>query len=543
MTDEELAVEEQDSQEQDSEEQELSEQEQQMAKLKEAISVDKEEVGALRLKLTITVPHATVEERMSEQFAELKREADVPGFRRGHAPMKLVEKRFASDVGEQLKSQLISSAYLAAVEKEELKPLGDPLIWTKVKGRGDTESEKLLALEAALDHFKLPRDADLTFSCEMELKPEFELPKLEKIPVEKQKIEVGDDEVDQALRYMLMSRGTFQPVDDTVQEDDMIYADVKLAVGDTVLLEEENYDLAARDIFVKGVRLEGLAGAAEGKKVGDTFSHEATVPEDHEDLELRGQTATFTCTIKEVKRLTLPELDEELLSSLGAESEKDLRDAIRGNLESRLDETVKERMREQIGDYLVDHTEMEIPEGLSQRQTERSVSRRMIEMYQAGVPQSEVEKQADEMRASAKGQAIRDLKLFFILEKIAEEREIEVSEEEINGAIAGMARRFNMRFDRMRDELSKDNRIMTLYLQMRDTKILEQLLEDAEVTETEGPKTTSAKKSSKSSGAKKTSGAKKASGAKKTPVAKKTSAKKTTKKSGGKKTTKKKSSK
>lgn len=537
MTDEELAVEEQDSQEQGSEEQELSEQEQQMAKLKEAISVDKEEVGALRLKLTITVPQATVDERMSEQFAELKREADVPGFRKGHAPMKLVEKRFASDVGEQLKSQLISSAYLAAVEKEELKPLGDPLIWTKVKGKGDTESEKLLALEEALDHFKLPRDADWTFSCEMELKPEFELPKLEKIPVEKQKIEVGDDEVDQALRYMLMSRGTFQPVEDTVQEDDMIYADVKLAVGDTVLLEEENYDLAARDISVTGVRLKGLAGAAEGKKVGDTISHEATVPEDHEDLELRGKTATFTCTIKEIKRLTLPALDEELLSMLGAESKEDLRDAIRGNLESRLDETVKERMREQIGDYLVDQTAMEIPEGLSQRQTERSVSRRMIEMYQADVPPAEVEKRADEMRASAKGQAIRDLKLFFILEKIAEEREIEVSEEEINGAIAGMARRFNMRFDRMRDELSKDNRLMTLYLQMRDTKILTQLLEEAEVTETEGPKKSAAKKWSKSAGADKTSGAKKASGAKKT------TAKKTTKKSSAKKTTKKKSSK
>jgi len=499
MTDEELAVDEQGSQPED-----LSDEAQQMAKLKEAISVDKEEVGSLRLKLTITVPEETVEERMSEQFAELKREADIPGFRRGHAPMKLVEKRFATDVGEQLKSRLISSAYLAAVEKEELKPLGDPLIWTKVKSdKGGAESERLLSIDEALDHFKLPREEALTFSCEVELKPKFELPKLDKIPVEKQKVGVGDEEVDQTIRRILMSRGTFQPVEDgSVQEDDMLYADAKLSVGETVLLDEENYDLAARDVYVEGVRLTGLAEAAEGKKVGDSFSLEVEVPENHEDLELRGKTARFECTIKEIKRLQLPEIDAAFLSSLGAESEEELREAIRGNLESRLDETVHERMREQIGDYLVDNTEMEIPEGLSQRQTERSVSRRMIEMYQSGVPQAEVEKAADEMRASAQDQAIRDLKLFFILEKIAEEREIEVSEEEINGAIAAMARQFNMRFDRMRDQLSKDNRLMTLYLQLRDTRILTQLLDDAEVTETEGPKNDS-KKSTKEPGAKK----------------------------------------
>ncbi len=132
MSDEELAVQEQDSEETQpsDEEQELSEEQKQMAKLKEAISIDTEEIGSLRLKLTVTVPKETVEERMGEQFAELKRDASIPGFRKGHAPMALVEKRFASDVGEQLKSQLLSSAYLAAVEKEELKPLGDPLIWT-----------------------------------------------------------------------------------------------------------------------------------------------------------------------------------------------------------------------------------------------------------------------------------------------------------------------------------------------------------------------------------------------------------------------------
>ena len=121
MTDEELAVE----QEADAEveQEELSEDQKLMAELKEAVSVKKEDLGGLRLKLTVTVPRDMIEGRMSKEFAELKREAAIPGFRKGHAPLKLVEKRFATDVGQQLKSQLLGSGYLAAVEKEEIKPL------------------------------------------------------------------------------------------------------------------------------------------------------------------------------------------------------------------------------------------------------------------------------------------------------------------------------------------------------------------------------------------------------------------------------------
>lgn len=182
-------------------------------------------------------------------------------------------------------------------------------------------------------------------------------------------------------------------------------------------------------------------------------------------------------------------MDETFLRAQGFDSEDDLRSAIRESLEARLDATLREAMRSQVGKYLLDHTQLEIPEGLSQRQTERSVARRMIEMYQAGMPQAEIEKQLDQMRSSAADQVVRDLKLFFILERIAEDDDVEVPEEEINGAIADIAKRSGKRFDRVRDELSKREGLMMLYLKLRDQKVLDRLLKDAEVTETEGPKT------------------------------------------------------
>ncbi len=521
MSDEGMAVEEQ-----------LSEEDQQMAKLKEAIVVKTEDIGSLQLKLSITVPKETVDERMGEQFKELKRDAAIPGFRKGHAPMKLVEKRFGSDVGDQLKSQLLSSAYLAAVEKEDIKTLGDPLIWTRVpseKDGDDGHTEQLLPFDEALDHFKLPQSEPLTFSCEVELKPQFELPKLEKIPVEKTPLVVEDDDVESAIKNMCLSRGSFNPIEKGgAEEDDMLYVDAKLSSGDTVLLEEENYDIAARDIVVKGMRLEGLKEAVIGKKVGDTGSLEVTIPDDYTDLDLRGKKASFEFTVKEIKRLVPAELDEDFLAALAVDSEEELRDAIRSNLETRIGDQVSQRMQEQIADYLVDHTKMDVPAGLSQRQAERSVARRTVEMLQAGIPMSEVEKNADDMRAAAHDQTVRDLKLFFILEKIAEDQKIEVGEEEINGAIAMMAQQANMRFDRMRDELSKNNRLMTLYVQLRDKQVLAQLLKDAEITETESPKKTTAKKAVKKASKKTVKKAVK-KGEAKTP-AKKTTTKKTSKK-------------
>jgi len=516
-------------------EEELSAEEKVIAKLKEAITIKREVIGALREKITITVPQEMLTERQGEQFLELKREADIPGFRKGHAPLRLVEKRFGSDVGDQILSEVISSGYLAAVEKEGIKPLGDPLFWVKVdeeRTREDgkierVKTEKLVAIDKALDHLKMPSEGSLTFSCEVELTPEFDLPKLEKIPLKRPAVSIDDDDVETELKRMRMSRGTYSPVEDgAVETDDLLYADVKMSVDGDVISREVDVALAARDSRVNGVPVTGLGEALTGKKAGEQVTVEAKIPDDYENIDVRDKTAIFEFTIHEIKRLELPPIDDEFLSPLGVGSEKELRDAIRSQLESTLENIFNRTLRDQIGLYLVDNTTLEIPERLSQSQTDRSIARRRIEMLRSGVPEAEIDKSLDEMRAEAQEQAVRDLKLFFILDKIAEDRDVKVSEERLNGAIAMIAQRANKRFDRVRDELSKADGLRTLYMQLRDEEILDALLADAEITETEGPK----KKKSTKKPAKKT--VKKSEGAE-------TGKKKTTKTAAKKKAAKK----
>ena len=495
MTDKDLAVDQPETEETD--EKELSEDEQAMARLKEAIEVERVEVGPLRLKLTVTVPRDTVDERMSKQFLDLKRDALVPGFRKGRAPLKLVEKRFGTDVGDQLKTELISRGYLAAVEKEELKPLGDPLFWVLVEEErtGDdlatrkVETQKLLPLDKALDHVELPKDEPLTFVCEIELKPDFELPDLEKIPVTKPVISIEDEDVELELKRIRKGKGTFKPVEGgAIERDDLLYAAMKMSVDEEVIVADDNVELAARDLRLLGVPLVGFGDAVTGKTVKDQVVFEATVPDDHENIAVRGKTARFEFTILEIKRLEIPPFDEAFLARMGFGGEDELRSAVRSALESRLDQTIKQAMYEQVGQYLVEQTALEIPTGLSQRQTDRSIARRTFEMYRANVPEAEIAKAVDEMRAKAHEQVVRDLKLVFILEKVAERHDINITEEQVNSSIAQIARQSGKRFDRVRDELSKGEGLASLYLQLRDQEVLAALLRDAEITEEEGPK-------------------------------------------------------
>ena len=214
--------------------------------------------------------------------------------------------------------------------------------------------------------------------------------------------------------------------------------------------DDDNVALAARDLRLMGVPLIGFGDAVSGKTVKDQVVFEATVPDDHENIAVRGKTARFEFTVLEIKRLEIPPFDEAFLARMGLGSEHELRSAVRSALESRLDQTIKQAMYEQVGQYLVEHTALEIPTGLSQRQTDRSIARRTFEMYRANVPEAEIAKAVDEMRARAHEQVVRDLKLVFILEKIAERHDINISEEQVNSSIAQIARQSGKRFDRVR---------------------------------------------------------------------------------------------
>ncbi|MCK6455303.1 MAG: trigger factor [Phycisphaerae bacterium] len=453
--------------------------------LKQSMDVQVRDVGVLRKELTISIPVSLVSEERDKQYSDLIRDAIVPGFRRGRAPRRLVEKRFAQDVGDQVLTKLVTNGFLAATEMKELKVLGDPMIWSRAKG---AEADSLADVQTALSRMRLPDDGPLTFRCEVELYPSFTLPELKKIKVKRPNVKITDEDVQKQVDRMRGIRGSWEPVSGGgVQTDDLLIVDATVKVGGQVVKSEENAQLFARPQRIEGVSLEKLGDVLKGAKAGDRRTIEGTIPEDDERTELRGKVATFEFVIHEIKRFVLPALDQALLEAWGYESETELRDAVRAQMEAELSRTIRQGMRNQVARYLVESTKLELPEGISRRNIDRAIVRRMVEARRRGVPQEEIVKHADELRTSAANEAIESLKLYFIMDRLAEQLGVEVSEEEINAQIAAIARQYHRRFDRVRDELAQGDGLSALYMEIRDEKCLERLLEDAEIEETKGP--------------------------------------------------------
>ena len=446
--------------------------------LKKEVKADVRDVGVLRKELTITVPAKVIADHLDSNYDDLMHDAMVPGFRKGRAPRRLVEKRFGVEVRESLTTSIIGQSFFAAVENNNLEVLGDPLFQVKAD-----EGVKLADLGEALDQLKLPESGDFTYTCEVELKPEFELPELKGIEIKTPTVEITDEMVNDEVLRQRKIRGRFEPLPDAAAEkDDLLVADLTLTVGDKTVKHEDNVQFGVRPCQLEGIPMPKLDEALVGVKVGETRSTECTIPDDYERSDLRSQTGKIEFKVHELKRLA-PQPVADYLESTGFESEDDARNYIRAAMENERDDLMDRARKEQITSYLLANTKVDLPEKLSARQTERAVQRRMVDLRQRGVPEGDLLAHVDELRTSAKEQVLRDLKLGFILDNVAEKLEVQVTDEEVNTAIAGIARRYQRRFDRVRDDLQKQDLLPQLAEQIRHDKCIDKLLGDAKQVE------------------------------------------------------------
>ena len=188
---------------------EEQEQEQEQTTVKNTVMV--EDAGPCRKKLIVEVPEETVKNAVDERYESLRKEAAVPGFRKGRAPRRLLEKRFAKEANEQIKLKLLADASDSAVKDNDLDVLREL----------DIDYEKL----------ELPESGPLKFEFEVEVRPDIALPPLEGIPVQKQKLEVTDEQVDREIEQLRKWSGLWTPrASGGAELEDQVIADVLLKV-------------------------------------------------------------------------------------------------------------------------------------------------------------------------------------------------------------------------------------------------------------------------------------------------------------------------
>jgi len=438
-------------------------------KLEQKVTV--EDLGPARKKLIIEVPQERIAAAIETSFGKLKSDAAIPGFRRGRVPQRLLERRFGQSVRDDIRGQIVSESYHQALEDNEIRVLGEP----------DVDMEKI----------ELPESGPLKFEVEVEVAPKVELPDLDNIPVGKTPVEISDKDLDEEIERFQDRFGDMVEAEAgaKIKADDYLTTQVTIsgADGDEIAnLSEANIVVAGESRqfkgHVAGIVVDDLGKQLAGKKVGDDLTLTLVGPATHENEQIRDKPITITIKIDKIQRIE-PAPIETLVQQFGEESEESFRNHIRENLAERGEREQQAKLHEQITEYLLEKVDLELPPGITSRQAERLVHREMMDLAYRGVPQEEIDQQVAELRSGSEEEARKQLKAYFVLEAAAQQLEVEVGENEINGRIAMLAMQQGRRPEKVRQEMHRSGELEHLYLQMREQKTLDAILAKAKVSE------------------------------------------------------------
>ncbi len=426
-----------------------------------------EDVGPCRKRISIDIPAEVVDGQIETAFASVAHEASIPGFRKGHAPRRLIEKRFGSYVKNETKSNLISAAYQEAIKDNELKVLSQP----------PAEAMEGIEIEAG---------QPVHFEVEVEVMPEFKLPELKGIKVLKPDTTLPEGMIEEEIKKIAINEGSLDEREDSERGD---YLTGNAVMTDSEGTEHYNIEGAVVQIpaegdegMILGVIVSDFAKQIGTPKAGDKLTIKLAGPENHEIEAIRGKDLTIAYEVVKVYRI-VPAVMTDLVAKYGFNDEEQLREMVAAKLTERAQVQQQAVMRQQITKYLTDNIHFELPEGLTAQQAARNLERRRMEMMYRGVDPTEIEQHMAELRSASAQSATSELKQFFILNKAAELMEISVEEAEVNTQIVQLALRQGKRPEQVRDELIKSGQAQTLLQQIREHKTIDSILTDAEIEE------------------------------------------------------------
>ncbi len=444
------------------------------------------DAGPSRKKVKIEIPKETVDENLALSMAALTSDAELPGFRKGHVPRRLLEKKFGSSVRKQAKEQLVSAAFGKALEESKLRVVGQPQA-------------------SEFDKIEVEAGKPLIFEIEVEVSPEFKMPELSGIPVKKPTTDVSDEMVQSELEKLLVQEGTLEDRD-IAEAGDYLTGHAKV-IGpdgkvyfeqDGIVVQSPPADKNGKGMIV-GLSVDDLSSQLGKAKPNATATIKAKGPENYEFEQLRNQPITIEYKPARIDRIVTAKI-EDVIARFGFADEAALREAMKKRLNQRVVVEQQSAMRKQVADFLMDSVEMELPERLTASQAGRNLERRRLELMYRGMEPMKIEESVAELRDSSNADATRELKLFFVLERAAEELQVRVTEGEVNARINQMASDRGERPDKLRQALINSNQINGVFQQIREHKTLDAILAKATVTDIDAEEFKKSQEGEKSSG-------------------------------------------
>ena len=406
-------------------------------------------------------------DRVSDRYAQL---ATVPGFRPGHAPREVVRTRFKDKIRGEVLQEIVPQAISDAIAEHALDVIGEPDIrLDNSEGLGKLGTEPI------------------SVHVHVEVLPEVTLGEYKGLEAARRVRPVGDEDVERVIEGLREASASLQPVEDRAAE-----------VGDTVTVNFHGKFVEtpdAEDINVDDVDVE-LGGAGVQPEFTDNLlgiraDEEKTFlvdyPEDFTSKGLAGKKVEYRATVTAVRRKELPELDDEWAKSLGEEFEslENLREKVREDLQKRAGVESENRIRSEVMKKLVEAHQFEVPQTLSEHQANSRLEAAVRDMIEHGMDPRGQNINWEGVRDSMKAQADFDVRGSLLLEKIAEEEKIEVTDEEIEAEINEIAVSSRQTPEQVRVALTKQGGATSIADRLRNRKALDLIVGNARVTDEE----------------------------------------------------------
>ena len=433
------------------------------------VEVQVNTTGACERHVVVTVSKEDIARYKDDAYNDLMPKAQIPGFRIGRAPRKLVESRFKSDVADQIKGSLIMDAMSQVTDEQDFSAISEP--------------------DFNFDAVQMPDDSELTFEFTVEVRPEFDMPQWKGLKLETVVHDYTDDEVSTRALELLQRYGNEEDVDGEIATGDIVNVTIEFKDGDELVttLEDARVPVRGKITFSDG-DLNDFDKLVVGANVGDKKETTVSLSADLDNDELAGKEYSANVKINNAKRVTVPELTPEFLEEIGGfSSEAELHDAVRDELERQLTYHQQQRVRRQITEQLTAEAAWELPPQLLRRQAQRELQRSILELQAAGFPDEEIRRQINQLQQNMLGTTERALKEHFILERIAEDHDLDASPEDIEREILIISMQQETSPRGVRAQLEKRGDMDALRNQIVERKAIDLITSEADMQETELP--------------------------------------------------------
>lgn len=429
------------------------------------MSVQVENLEKNMAKLTIEVPAEELEKAIEAVYRKQKNQISIPGFRKGKVPRAMIEKMYGAGIFyEDAANTLMQQNYPSAVDESGIDIVSRPTV----------------------DIVQIEQGKPFIFTAEVAVKPEVTLGKYMGVTVTKADTAVSDEEVDAALEKERNNNARTITVTDR-----------PVAEGDTAVIDFEG--------FVDGVAFEGGKGENHpleigshtfidnfeeqlvGKNAGEDVEVNVTFPEQYQAAELAGKPAVFKVKINEIKTKELPELDDEFAKDVSEfDTLAEYKDSLKKNLEEQKKNEVRRAQEDEAIQKIIDKSKMDIPEAMIDTQCESMIDEFAQRIAQSGLTMEQYLQFSgltiDGLKEQVRPEALTRIQSSLVLEQIAKEENIEVTDEDIDAEIEKMAASYGMEADQLKGymgEAQRDSMKKELALSKAADLIMENVKERA----------------------------------------------------------------